>query len=230
MKIKLILFLLLLAVSISCKKSTNQNSTTSPVTSPYPTDGLVSYFKFDNNLKDEQGYAKDGVPTGGITFSAGKSESAIELNGIDQKIVFSPKEAKKSYNISISCWFKTAEATNKRFISSDYFLITVYPSSGKVGFTAGAPPSISYNASGSFTLGQWTHITGTYDGTNIKVYINGVLAESVNHPDNINGFINADLTVGFGKLGYWSGSIDDLFIYNRALSQAEVDKLYNLHK
>ena len=87
----------------------------------------------------------------------------------------------------------------------------------------------TYNAHGSINRDEWTHLVGTYDGTNIKAYINGVLQGTVSWPGTISG-VDENLKIGMFFNEFWSGVVDDLFIYNKVLSQAEVDKLYNYHK
>jgi Concanavalin A-like lectin/glucanases superfamily len=224
MKTKLISFMLLLAAVTSCKKNTK----TDPGTPIYPTDGLVSYFNFDDNLKDQQGYTNDGVNTGNATFETGKAGKAVVLNGTDQKIVFSLNSAKTSTSISIVCWFKTTDMINIPFIGGDVpFYLNA--SSTNVGFGIKNSVNTHFVCNSS----DWTHVAGTFDGTDMKLYINGVLADTNNSPKSISGF-DKELVLGCYSYNnfpiYWAGSIDDLFIYNRALSQAEVSRLYNLHK
>jgi len=69
----------------------------------------------------------------------------------------------------------------------------------------------------------------TYNGNDNKLYINGVLADTLTGVGNMSAYFSAIL---LGKVltenKYLQGSIDELYIYNRALSQAEVTQLYNL--
>lgn len=69
-------------------------------------------------------------------------------------------------------------------------------------------------------------MVGTYDGTNIKMYINGVLKGTTLHAGNIFDE-NAELTIGKFDTEFWKGSIDEFFIYNKVLTQEEVTQLYN---
>ncbi len=143
--------------------------------------------------------------------------------------MFSPKTPVSSTNMSIAFWFKTNENTGKYFIDGGGFGVyfTKDPNTNTVGFTKIFGQTSS--AHGIFLAGQWTNVIGTYDGTNIKIYMNGVLAETKSKPGSMGGFAS-NLILGFSNPVYCAGSIDDLFIYNRALSQTEVNTLYNLHK
>ena len=78
--------------------------------------------------------------------------------------------------------------------------------------------------------GQWTHIAVTHDGTTQKMYINGELDTSFDR--GIDTVLNAEgLNIGFTPNGPWRtnayfyGAIDEVYIYNRALSQSEIRAL-----
>jgi hypothetical protein len=81
-----------------------------------------------------------------------------------------------------------------------------------------------------FTIGQWTHIVGTYDGTYMRIYADGneignkdVGAITIDSSDE-NLFIGAKY---WGGYEFFNGSIDDVAIYNRALSADEIIAHYN---
>ncbi|MFH1789583.1 MAG: LamG domain-containing protein [bacterium] len=74
--------------------------------------------------------------------------------------------------------------------------------------------------------GAWNHIALTYDGTNVKGYVNGALAVSKSQNGNIrtNSF---PLTIGqVSNSYYYHGSIDELRIRNKALSAQEIESYY----
>ena len=75
------------------------------------------------------------------------------------------------------------------------------------------------------TVGQWSHVTVAYDGTNMIVYGNGVLKQT------ISGGVTAfdRFKVGMNRNGgkYFDGGFDELRIYGQALSAEEVAILYN---
>jgi hypothetical protein len=202
----------------------NELFTTNP--SEYPATGLISYFNFDNNLNDQLSNTPTGVNYGSATYTDGKSGKAITLNGTSQYIQFARKTYKSGNNVSVALWFKkpnTAEALKFFIMCSDFGLWT---QTGSAGIAISVPSTSS--ASGTITQNVWVHLAGTYDGTNIKVYINGVLRETKYHPGSISD-PDRNLTLGFFNASYWGGSIDDLFIYNKVLNQTEVTQLYNYH-
>jgi uncharacterized protein (TIGR02145 family) len=80
--------------------------------------------------------------------------------------------------------------------------------------------------------GKWHHLVGTYDGTTMKIYVDGVNKGS-------SWFLSGSLPTQAGNMrigadyetfpsNFWNGSLDDIRIYNRALSDAEVAQLYNM--
>jgi len=222
MKNRMILLLVsVIALSTSCKKDPETEAAPK-----YPTDGLVSYFNFDDNLKDQLGNTPDGTNYGDATFTVGKAGKAITLNGTNQYVEFGRKTYKNGNNISIALWLNrsTTPSTGIYFVvCSDFGVFTT-------DVTAGLAISIpgTNNAKGAITQNKWIHLVGTYDGTNIKAYINGELVETKNHPGVI---FDADrtLTIGSFNSGYWGGSVDDLFIYKKVLSQGEINQLYTYH-
>lgn len=200
----------------------NELFTTTP---NYPTIGLISYFNFDNNLKDQLGNTPNGTNYGGATFTTGKAGNAITLNGTNQYIRFGRKTYKNVNNISVALWLKkpsTAESLGFFIMCSDFAVAT---ESGYATFAISLPST--NNAHGAIAQNTWVHLAGTYDGTNIKVYINGVLTETKYHPGNISDS-DRNLTLGYFNSEYWGGSIDDLFIYNKVLTQEEVNQLLEL--
>jgi hypothetical protein len=216
MKTKFLLLASLLVLGISCKKD-------KPLTAPQT--GLISYFNFDENLKDQKGYASDGVFTGNPSWTVGKIGKCVTYDGVNDVLEFTPTTPIGNGKISLSCWVKTAEAGNvKYFISGNGFGLATTAS--KVSMVISAP-NTSSAISNPITANEWTHVVGTFDGTNIQIFINGSWVASTNNPGNMGGF-NSVLKLAKVNGIYWAGSIDELYIYNRALSPAEVTQLYNL--
>lgn len=206
----------------SCKKDSDDN------TINVPTDGLVSYFKFDGNLKDEKSNTPEGSNNGSAPFIAGKVGQAISVNGIDQHIEFDRKTFKNGNNISVAFWFKKKTIDKLFLIVCDDFAVSMSdnPDVLRAGFSISVPSTNS--AYGNYTTDVWIHYVGTYDGTNIKVYINGILQQTTHHPGNISAIFE---TFKIGKFGsyYCSGSVDELLIYNKTLTQTEVNQLYGAY-
>lgn len=215
----LLIFAVLIAVTSSCKKDpVDENN--------YPADGLVSYFNFDDNLEDQVGTTPDGTNNGSAPFATGKAGKAISLNGSNQYIEFSRKTFRSGNNISVSLWVKRSGSTGLYFAICNDFGMFTHPD-GYAGMAISVPQT--ENAHGDIIQNEWTHLVGTYDGANIKTYINGVLKGTKSWPGTISGW-DENLKLGMFSSECWCGSVDELFIYNKVLSQSEVGQLYNYHK
>lgn len=109
------------------------------------------------------------------------------------------------------------------------------PGHGKVVFTTNSSSGISDMDAGdghALVPGQWTHVVAVHDGTNDIIYINGVEANRKAVTGTLN-HTTAPLSFGWNVIdggNYLKGGMDDILIYNRALSSSEVTDLYNQQK
>lgn len=202
------------------------------------TADLVGHWKFSGNAEDSTSNDNDGDVYGAVltTDRFGNASSAYSFDGNDDYIsVDDDSSLNPSSAITISAWFKLNEnkyATNlvvkddydasKR----DYILYTNWLAASFCSFT-----DVSHKAAsgGSLSLGAWHHMVGTYDGSDVKIYLDGVLKDSVALTGTLK---DTDTPLWFGKTNdtpfnrYLNGSLDDVRIYDRAFSECDVQKLY----
>ncbi len=84
-------------------------------------------------------------------------------------------------------------------------------------------------SSSAISLNTWTSIVGTYDGSNIKLYVNGEQVNSTSLSGNIQGMPDG-LKIGKysdGPNGIFNGTIDEVMMFNRSLTASEVKYLYD---
>jgi photosystem II stability/assembly factor-like uncharacterized protein len=200
-----------------------------------PTDGLVAYYPFTGNANDPSGYANHGIVYGATLTSDrfGNPQSAYRFDGVAQYIrVPNAPDLQSVAQKSVSFWINMEPGggpQNPRILSKGY------PGGFEIG-TAGTEesrnliftqPGVNFASKGKVSSGSWQHCVWTYDGTTSSVYINGVR-------DTTGAFIPAsvttDLYIGrastLNTADNFKGSIDDIRVYNRALSPAEVVLLY----
>jgi hypothetical protein len=83
-------------------------------------------------------------------------------------------------------------------------------------------------ASFNYTLNQWQMVTVIYSNTsNRSIYQNGVLAGTNISSSSQTTSLYSAVGRQSGGIQYWNGSIDDVRVYNRALSASEIRTLYN---
>lgn len=182
--------------------------------------GFASHLSFNGNLNDSSMFATATDSCGALNYVSGVLGDALLLDENCPLVTYDKLTFRNSQQISVSLWFKTNEnGSTWNFIRSSDFQI--FTSHGAVGISISIPETESAKA--AFELGQWTHIVGTYDGTTIKTYINGQFAASTKHKGEVSspGYF-FELTGG----GTWTGAIDELYIYDSALSAEQVKQLY----
>ncbi len=217
------------------------------VPSYVPTNGLVGYWPFNGNANDESGNGNNGVVNGATltTDRYGNANSAYGLSTLNDYI--SANNVQPSFNnnqLSVSLFMKFPTQYNYSTLSllkngtlyNNGFSVTVDQNNSAYGqnnyqvtFLVGNGISVSF-ITNQLELGVWSNIVSTYDGTNIKIYFNGILkatqpfSQSMNSPNNNLVFGSWDnLTPPAVK----TRQIDDICIWNRALSQQEITNLYN---
>jgi hypothetical protein len=96
----------------------------------------------------------------------------------------------------------------------------------------GTPAHADVSSSTIIPLNTWTHVAATYDGSTMKVFVNGILDGQQNYSGGIfNG--SSDLGIGGvvglvpsgGGISFFDGLIDEALVYNRALSPSEIQTL-----
>jgi len=220
------------------------NSSARNYVSAPPRDGLVLWYKMDNsdstatNVFDKSGFNNTGTPLGFYTGQAptstlGKIKEAIQFDGRASISFPITASLPSTFNtITTSAWIKSTATTYTNQRVWLYF----YPGTYAI-FDASRNPFCSYSIGTQKTLssnmvaeiGKWYLVTCTYDGSSFKIYVNGVFKNQIT---GLSGTVNAsDATRYVGRYSNtadnrWIGSIDDVRVYNRALSAAEIMSLY----
>jgi hypothetical protein len=167
----------------------------------------------------------------GATWTTGKIAGALSFNGTSN-YVGCGSGASNYDNITVSAWMKTSAngvLVSNRYNSGSYGTWYTLSSTGiEIGDNSqGGYRSVTFNAS---TLnGLWHHIVYTKDGTSHAIYVDGSLDRSFTSNADISW--SQPLYIGkrwnrTSNIGWFNGIIDDVRIYNRALSAGEVAQLY----
>lgn len=208
----------------------------------YPLkNGLIAWYTFNGNANDESGFNNNGRINGSIltTDRFNKENSAYKFDGIDDYIRI-PNANEICFgknNWSISLWFNSATLKQSSSLISKNSS-NCWSNGGKqVMWNDSTFISLDcYGATGSpinmkLDTNTWYHYVVTYDQIlNLwKAYINGLIVSYVNF-DMTNDTQDAIIKIGSGykecEYTYFNGKIDDIYIYNRTLSDEDIDTLY----
>lgn len=217
--------------------------------SPKPpfSDGLVAYYPFNGNADDASGQGNNGiVKNATLTVDRfGSPAAAFDFNGTSSYITIPQNPVLNSLqNMTVSAWilarriYDTVQIVDKAssgFPDGWMFdIINNYTPKVPLLRMQGANISNPYNVMGTTELSllKWYHVVSTISGSVGRVYLNGYL-NGTGDVDNIPSN-TLDIWIGSGHPStrnpiincYFNGLIDDIRIYNRAMSDQEVQDLY----
>jgi len=202
-------------------------------------DGLTAYYPFDGNVADKSGNGNHGTEYGGAEYVSGVTGQAIRFDGTDDYIrVKSDKSLNPADQFSITFWIRT-DSYPKTWSS-------VVCKGSYINGLADPEYSLSLSGQGVISLasaghsydiepmpaGEWIFYAGVIDRKNhyARIYVNNILYRE--DADSYSSFNNnnEDLKIGWSQLAGGSempfrGSLDELRLYNRTLSESEIREL-----
>ena len=217
--------------------STTVSVNVTAVTAP-PPGGLVLSLGFDEEsgltALDASGGSRNGTIRGALRV-AGHSGGALQFDGVDDWVTVSDAAALDlTSGMTLEAWVNPAAP-----MSGWDTIVLKERGAGDMAYglyaNDGAPAPAGYvNVGGSHTSvpgaaavapGAWTHLATTYDGATLRIYVNGTLASSRPRTGNI---VVSGGAVRIGGNNAWPGEffaglIDDVRIYNRALTALEIE-------
>ena len=213
--------------------------------------GLIAYYPFDNNTADFSGNNNDGTFHGGVkatTDRFGKPCGAIQFNGKDGYISVPNSTSLQSpkNSLSVSVWFKLDSAPSQRgnrWLSilckgsereeqyyNPQYRIQVYqsPIQSTVSLSTDFTEYDTNFVANAFPYGQWLFYVLVYDGQNVTSFVNG---NKIWEFPYANIFFKNDNPLDIGRdmpgnIEYFCGALDELRIFNTALTQDEIRNLF----
>ena len=215
-----------------------------------PTSGLVGWWPFNSNANDESINTNDGL-VNGATLTAdrfGTVNSAYSFNGVSNYIEV-PSNVQLSFTsaYSISVWvnlvafnsggFPYQPAIVSKINGGDWYggyelrgtsdaagVLKNISTSGNIGGL-----NVALNKSG-LNINQWYNSIVTYNGLKLKLFIDGTCVDSLNSTGSLQ---TSSTPLRFGRRGggpsydcWLNGKIDDVCLWNRALTNCEIKQLY----
>ena len=182
---------------------------------------------FGTIVTDASGNGNTGTIGTATWTTSGKYGNALSFNGTSARVTVNDSNSLDlTTGMTLEAWlFPTAVGGWRDVIykGTDDIYYLMGSSDNSTPAIGGTFSPSALRGTSSLPLNAWTHLAGTYDGTTMRLYVNGVQVSSRAQTGPIQTS-TAALTMGGDALygQYFAGRIDEARIYNRALSAAEI--------
>ena len=201
--------------------------------------GLVGHWRLDETSGttafDSSGNNNNGAVSD-TTFAASSTSGMVgkAFNSLDDNDrITVPDSATLNPNtaITVSAWVRSRKESRQRLVmkwggTDNGYMLWIENSSGpRFEINTAAGNRIAFGGTTIANDDVWHHLVGVYDGSTVSIYLDGVLDGSAGH----SGLLvddDADLYLSGGSGGTYIGGMDDVRIYNRALTEPEILALY----
>lgn len=194
--------------------------------------GLVAAYGFDegsgSSVADSSGHSNGGTVSGASWTTSGKFNKALDFDGTNDKVSVADSNSLDLTNgMTLSAWVKPDTLGGYRTVlmkeRGSNLSYSLYGGTDSSNRPAVEVPGNQRLAPSAISTGSWTHLAGTYDGANLRIYVNGVEVSS--EPETLTITTSSNpLSIGgntpWGE--YFDGLIDEVRVYNRALTQSEI--------
>jgi hypothetical protein len=200
-------------------------------------EGLRLWFKLDEGCGlvaiDSSGNGHHGLLKGGPRWVEGRSGTALDLDVHDSIRVRGTPALRPAAQVAVSLWLRPGAfltGSADVFSMGDSYALRVSRDGNATFFAWNGSDWINAGTSGTrLTDGGWHHVVGQKTATGLEMYVDGVLKGSIPMVSPIAYSLGANLFVG--KHGdrktdfFFKGSVDDVRVYSRALSEKEIQTL-----
>ena len=213
-----------------------------------PTEGLVCYYEFSGNANDLSGNGNNGIINGAILSKDRflKSNEAYQFDGINDYIVTSNPSFLNNQSGTFIAWVKLNHLDHVTYIGSvsdnnnNYIsMLRIEPKDSTVGLYCREPVLRNMISSTTqISTGKYYQLALRSNGTKWDIFINGIQDEVFSTYGSNCGRWFGDLSVvdkfeigglnfeGLGVYPYFDGIIDQVLLYDKALSGLEIYNIY----
>lgn len=220
------------------------------VSAQYPSQGLIAHYRMDGNANDNSGNNLHGTASGniaGMTDRHGVANGALYFDGTDDYIRVTRHALLEPNVVTVCAWVKPEVTptyhyntiiTKRMHHADDPYNSYMLDAGGtatqnKYFFSAsnGTAFGSQHELDGTYdwtASTDWDFVVGVFDGQEMKLYINGTLNASFAYTGNL-GYTSYDLFIGtpsFPLQFLYKGGMDDVAIFDRALSATEIANIY----
>jgi hypothetical protein len=206
----------------------------SGVIAPAATSGLVAAYGFEEasgaTATDASPARNHGVVSGAARTASGRYGRALSFDGINDIVtVADSRSLDLAAGMTLEAWVRPSALSGWRTVllkerpGGLAYSLYAHDNAPRPAATIFAGQDASAPGAAALPLNVWSHVAATYDGADLRLYVNGVLAStqpatgglpSTDDPMRIGG------NLIWGE--YFAGRIDEVRVYNRALSGAEI--------
>lgn len=255
------IILLIALINLNCNNDDSAPNDSTSNDQQFPLSGLVAWYPFNGNANDLSGNNLNANVVGATLTTDRNNEvsKAYDFDvanaafGNQNDEIFVPYSPLMNVsNITVSVWlnprsyFWSGNSGDANSTIINRFQNTYSTPSGGawgisfnetsvtgsiVGSDGTGGSSVVFN--NALVLNQWHHIVMSYNGSQIKLYVNGTLVSTQNYSSSLNINGNSGISIGESNQanGYWyhtDGKIDNVGIWNRALTLSEIQQLHTI--
>ena len=200
----------------------------------YGQTGPVSAYSFDEGVgstaADASGHGNAGTISGATWNAGGRFGSALSFNGTNSWVtVADAASLDLTTGMTLEAWIKPTALSSWRTVVMKEtpgdlaYVLYGYDNAPRPAAYISVSGQVSTSGGAAPALNAWTHLAATYDGASLRLFTNGVLVSTTAKTGAMVTSANPLRIGGNGVWGeYFSGLIDEVRVYNRALSQAEI--------
>lgn len=222
------------------------SSSTIPFAIPsiLPTAGLITRYAFESDVNDVSGNGNHGSGSGALAYTTGKTGQALQLLGGNVNALpdtYLPE-------VTAACWVRMdyppsgEHAVIDGWRNRENYFLWVKNVNGQIHAEAAfheminstdGYPEMQVTSNAVLSTGEWTHLALSYGADHVlRLYVNGVLDSQIARTGTLSSAAatpQTDLRLGIDRNNgrIYQGFLDDVLIYNRALSAAEIAQLAN---
>ncbi|MBI3464375.1 MAG: PKD domain-containing protein [Planctomycetes bacterium] len=212
----------------------NDFSYTATFDTPAPPSGPVAAYGFNAGsgavLTDESGNGHTGTISGAAWNSGGRFGGALQFDGVNDSVTISDADdLDLTTGMTLEAWVNPSAITRKWrdviYKGNDVYYLEASSTSGSlpVGGTTIDGQHVETFGTSVLAVNTWSHLAVTYDGAVLRLYLNGIEASNAARTGTVEPSVHPLQIGGDSIYGqFFAGLIDEIRIYNRALSIAEI--------
>jgi chitodextrinase len=214
--------------------NTGAYSNTATVTTPaVDSTGLIAAFSFDEGagtaVPDLSGHGNDGSISGAIWTSAGYFGGALSFTGSSKVVVADNPSLDLTTGVTLEAWVRPSTVTggwrDVIYKGNDTYYLEATTPSGvpAAGLTLVSAGNSNTYAPSALAVNTWTHLAQTFDGSVVRLYVNGVQVASQNRSGTLVTS-TYPLEIGGDSIygQYFQGLIDEVRVYNVARTAVQI--------